>query len=106
MRTHLAPLLACIATFACTTAPPELLPPPFGPDASAPKPARLFWPTGIAIHPSGKFLFVANGNFDHAFAGGAIYSLDVSTLLAQRGTVAFSPSFLRQGTAGAAIVGN
>jgi hypothetical protein len=104
MRLRLAILVASIAIGACSTTPPELLPPPFGPDISAPKPARLFWPTGIAIHPNGQHLLVANANFDHAFAGGAIYSLDVPALLAQRGVVPFSPSFLRTG--GAAMVGN
>jgi hypothetical protein len=106
MRVRLAILLASIALGACSTTPPELLPPPFGPDTSSPQPARLFWPTGLAIHPSGQYLLVANANFDHAFAGGAIYSLDVPALLAQRGTVPFSPAFLRQGNAGAAMVGN
>ena len=104
MRARLAILVASIAIGACSTTPPELLPPPFGPDTSAPNPARLFWPTGIAIHPNGQHLLVANANFDHAFAGGTIYSLDVPALLAQRGTVPFSPSFLR--TEGAAMVGN
>ena len=108
MRVCLAILVASIAIGACSTSPPELLPPPFGPDTSSPQPARLFWPTGIAIavHPQGQYLLVANANFDHAFAGGAIYSLDVDALLAQRGTVPFSPSFLRQRNAGAAMVGN
>src|SRR5438067_3569576 len=108
MRVCLAILVASIAIGACSTSPPELLPPPFGPDTSSPQPARLFWPTGsaIAIHPQGQYLLVANANFDHAFAGGAIYSLDVDALLVQRGTVPYSPSFLRQRNAGAAMVGN
>ncbi|TMB26449.1 MAG: hypothetical protein E6J61_21945 [Deltaproteobacteria bacterium] len=104
MRLRLAILVASIAIGACTTTPPELLPPPFGPDTSSPQPARLFWPTGIAIDPGGKHLLVANANFDHAFAGGAIYSLDVNALLTQRGTVPFSAAFVRKG--GAAMVGN
>jgi len=106
MRAPVAILASTLALGACTTSPPELLPPPFGPDVSSPQPARLFWPTGIAMHPSGQHLLVANANFDHAFAGGAIYSLDVAALLAQRGTVPFSPAFLRQGKEGAAMVGN
>jgi len=106
MRLPVAILVSSIALGACTTTPPELLPPPFGPDASSPQPPRLFWPTGMAMHPSGQHLLVANANFDHAFAGGAIYSLDVNALLAQRGTVPFSPAFLRQGNAGAAMVGS
>src|SRR5256885_679521 len=106
MRLRLAILVSSIALGACTTTPPELLPPPFGPDTSSPQRARLFWPTGLAMHPRGHHLLVANANFDHAFAGGAIYSLDVDALLAQRGTVPFSPTFLRQGNEGAAMVGN
>jgi hypothetical protein len=102
MRTRPFLVLAFVAAVACTTTPPELLPPPFGPDTSSPEPARLYWPTGIAMHPSGKFLLVANGNFDHAFAGGTIFSLDVPSLLAQRGVVPFSPTFVRS----AAMVGS
>ncbi|MFL5426172.1 MAG: hypothetical protein ACJ783_14145 [Myxococcales bacterium] len=95
MRTRPLLLLACIAAIGCTTSPPELLPPPFGPDTSQPSPARLYWPTGLAMDPNGQFLLVANGNFDHAFAGGTIFSLDVPSLLAQRGVVPFSPEFVR-----------
>jgi hypothetical protein len=105
MRTRLA-LAACLATVACTTTPPVLLPPPYGPDVEQPQPVRLFWPTGIAIHPTGKYLFVANANFDHTYAGGTIVSLDVPSLLAQRNTVPFSPSFVRQGNGGVVITGS
>src|SRR3954468_10896567 len=99
MRNVLA-LLIPIALGACSTSPPVLLPPPFGPDTSAPQPARLYWPTGIAMHPSGKFLLVANANFDRLYAAGTIYSLSVSKLLDQHGTVPFSPDFLNGDNAG------
>jgi hypothetical protein len=49
----------------------------------------------MAMHPSGQFLLVANANFDHAFAGGTVFSIDVPSLLAQRGVVPFSPTFVR-----------
>lgn len=60
MRRFLPLLLTALA---CGT-PPELLPPPFGPVGV--QPARLFFPTGMAVTPEGN-LIVANGNFDHAF---------------------------------------
>ncbi|MFL5421044.1 MAG: hypothetical protein ACJ79Y_09795 [Myxococcales bacterium] len=113
MRTRPLLLLACIAAIRCTTTPPELLPPPFGPDTSQPSPARLYWPTGLAMDPNGQFLLVANGNFDHAFAGGTIFALKVAKdpknpksdeLLGQHGTVAFDPSFVFPG--GAVMVGS
>jgi hypothetical protein len=57
---------------ACNTAPPQLLPPPFGPNG--PQPARLFFPTGLAKAPDGTLL-VANGNFNHAFDAGTVVSI-------------------------------
>jgi hypothetical protein len=104
--------LACIAlcVVACSTEPPTLLPPPFGPDAANPQKARLFWPTGIAVDGSGKWLLVANGNFDHAYDFGAVYVLPVAVLanLDERthGNVPFDfdPSWIPAG--GAAVVGN
>jgi hypothetical protein len=57
---------------ACNTAPPEVLPPPFGPDGA--QPARLFFPTGLANTPDGTLL-VANGNFNHAFDSGTLVSI-------------------------------
>ena len=63
------------AVLAACSAPPELLPPPFGPDVNAPRPARLFYPTGIAAAPSGQLL-VVNGNFNHEFDSGTIVALD------------------------------
>jgi hypothetical protein len=57
---------------ACNSAPPELLPPPFGPNGA--QPARLFFPTGLAKMPDGTLL-VANGNFNHAFDSGTVVSI-------------------------------
>ena len=54
---------------ACNTMPPEVLPPPFGPNG--PQNPRLFFPTGLASAPDGTLL-VANGNFNHAFDSGTI----------------------------------
>ena len=56
----------------CSSAPPELLPPPFGPDG--PGPARLFFPSSIASTPDGVLL-VANGNFNHAFDSGTVVGI-------------------------------
>src|SRR3954465_11030568 len=95
MRTRPLLLLACIAAIGCTTSPPELLPPPFGPDTRKPFAARKSVDPGLAMDPNGQFLLVGNANFDHAFAGGTIFSLDVTKLLAQRGVVPFSPELVR-----------
>jgi hypothetical protein len=59
---------------ACNAAPTAILPPPFGPDSSSPQPARLFFPTGMAVTTAGNLL-VANGNFDHAYDAGTIVSI-------------------------------
>lgn len=71
--------LACAALLSCNTAVPDLRPPPFGPDTSNPQPSRFFFPTGLATAPSGHLL-VVNGNFDHAFDGGTLLSLDPAWL--------------------------
>ena len=70
-----AALALGVAALAACSAPPELLPPPFGPDVSDPRPARLFFPTGIAAAPSGHLL-VVNGNFNHEFDSGTLIALD------------------------------
>lgn len=46
----------------------------------SPDPTLIHYPTGIAVHPSGKFLYVANSNFDLAYTGGTImvFSTDES----------------------------
>ena len=67
---------------ACNSQPPELLPPPFGPDH--PQDTRLFFPTGLAETDAG--LLVANGNFNRAFESGTVVLLPrdyVDNLLAQ-----------------------
>lgn len=38
----------------------------------SPDPTLIHYPTGIAVHPSGKYLYVANSNFDLAFTGGTV----------------------------------
>jgi hypothetical protein len=70
MRIALA--LSLCAVLGCNTDTPQRLPPPFGP--GAPGPARLFFPTGLAV--AGNNLLVANGNFDHAFDAGTVLSID------------------------------
>lgn len=68
--------LALVALLAACPTPPEVLPPPFGPDASNPDPnPRLFFPTGLQAAPSGHLL-VVNGNFDRGFDAGLLVSLD------------------------------
>ena len=56
----------------CSTAPPELLPPPFGSNGETS--TRLFFPTGLAKTNDGGLL-IANGNFNHAFDAGTLVSL-------------------------------
>src|ERR1700716_4116431 len=63
----------------CANSIPDLRPPPFGPDPARPQAARFFFPTGMAATPAGNLL-VVNGNFDHAFEGGTILSLDPAYL--------------------------
>jgi len=62
---------------ACNTKPPEVLPPPFGPDG--PQDPRLFFPTGLATAPDGTLL-VANGNFNHAYDSGTVLTFSHSFL--------------------------
>jgi hypothetical protein len=82
MKTPL--LLALLLSAACGT-PPEFLPPPFGPQG--PSSTRLFFPTGMALLPTGTVpqpkdgsLLVANGNFNRAYDGGTIVSIRRSYL--------------------------
>jgi len=74
-------ILFALFLAACNAAPTAILPPPFGPDSSAPGPARLFFPTGMAVTAAGNLL-VANGNFDHAYDAGTIVSISGSYLQA------------------------
>ena len=71
-------IVAAALLIGCNTGPPELLPPPFGPDG--PKPPRLFFPTGLAQAPSGALL-VANGNFNRAFEAGTVVAIDRAYLV-------------------------
>src|SRR3989441_13173365 len=66
-------IVAAALLLGCNTNPPELLPPPFGPNG--PQPTRLFFPTGLA-QPDGGGLLVANGNFNRAFEAGTGVSID------------------------------
>ncbi len=38
----------------------------------APDPNNIHYPVGVAVHPSGKFLYVTNSNFDLAYTGGTV----------------------------------
>jgi hypothetical protein len=71
--------LALAGALSCGNSVPDLKPPPFGPDPARPQAARFFFPTGLAAAPSGHLL-VVNGNFDHAFEGGTILSIDPAYL--------------------------
>ncbi|HTO96350.1 MAG TPA: hypothetical protein VMK66_04820 [Myxococcales bacterium] len=64
-------LIAALAA-ACNTQPPQVLPPPFGPDG--PSPTRLFFPTGLGQTNEGGLL-VANGNFNHAYDSGTMVGI-------------------------------
>jgi len=97
--------LLCACSF---PAPPTLLPPPFGPDPARPEPARFFFPTGIAIDPTSRWIVVTNSNADRLYEAGAMYSLRAADLLqyfppgAPRSTKDFPASAL----AGAVLTGN
>jgi len=66
-------IVAAALLLGCNTNPPELLPPPFGPNGR--QPTRLFFPTGLA-QADGGVLLVANGNFNRAFEAGTVVSID------------------------------
>ena len=65
-------IVAAAMLLGCNTNPPELLPPPFGPNG--PQPTRLFFPTGLA-KAGGGVLLVTNGNFNHAFEAGTVVGI-------------------------------
>ncbi len=49
-----------------------------GANEGVPPPAdRFFYPTGLVVSPDGRFLFVANSNFDIAFNGGSLVTVDL-----------------------------
>lgn len=64
--------LVLLLAVACNTAPPELLPPPFGPIEK--HPTQFFFPVAMAPLSDGSLL-VANGNFNHAYDAGTIVSV-------------------------------
>lgn len=39
---------------------------------------RIFYPTGMGVSPGGEFLFVASSNFDIAYNGGTIATIDLA----------------------------
>src|SRR5207253_8109148 len=71
---HRSAALASALLCACSSAPPTLLPPPFGPDPANPEAARFFFPTGVAIDPSATWIVVTNANADRQYDGGTMYS--------------------------------
>src|SRR5438132_5010744 len=91
--------LLCACSF---PPPPTFLPPPFGPDPARPQAARFFYPTGIAIDPSGAWMVVSNSNADRLYDAGAIYSLRAADLLTNFQPGAFPTAAL----AGAVMTGN
>ena len=76
--TALCASLLCACSF---PSPPTLLPPPFGPTPEKPEPARFFFPTGMAIDPTGTWVVVTNSNADRLYDLGATYSFRASDFL-------------------------
>ena len=44
----------------------------------SPNPVQIHYPVGLAVHPTGKFLYVANSNFDLAYTGGTVMVFDTT----------------------------
>lgn len=44
----------------------------------SPDPTLIHYPIGLAVHPSGRYLYVANSNFDLAFTGGTLMVFDTA----------------------------
>lgn len=97
---------------ACSSAPPTLLPPPFGPDPANPEAARFFFPTGVAIDPTSTWVVVTNANADRLYDGGAMYSFRAADFLnyfppnAPGGTLPFPGPRATNSLVGNVIVGN
>jgi hypothetical protein len=90
-------IVAAALLLGCNTLPPELLPPPFGPDG--PKPPRLFFPTGLAAASNG--LLIANGNFNRAFEAGTVVQISrsyIDSLLAGTTDCDVDPATLNPAT--------
>lgn len=56
----------CLVLLACTAVSPGI----------SPDPSQIHYPVGIAVHPTGRFLYVANSNFDLAYTGGSVMVFD------------------------------
>jgi len=105
--TRAAALCASLLCACSFPGAPALLPPPFGPDPAHPEPARLFFPTGIAIDPSATWVVVTNSNADRLYDAGAMYSLRAADLLQYfQGAPAGAVPFPAAAVAGTAITGN
>ncbi len=106
--TRAAALCASLLCACSFPGAPTLLPPPFGPDPARPEPARFFFPTGIAIDPTSRWIVVTNSNADRLYEAGAMYSLRAADLAQYfppnppRSTDSFPDSAL----AGKVIIGN
>jgi YVTN family beta-propeller protein len=44
----------------------------------SPDPGKIHYPLSLKVHPSGKYLYVLNTNFDLAFSGGSVMVLDTT----------------------------
>lgn len=44
----------------------------------SPDPTKIHYPIGLAVHPSGRFLYIANSNFDLAYTGGTLMVFDTA----------------------------
>lgn len=66
-RAALPSLLAALAGAACS----------FGESGVAPPGDRLFFPSGMAVDPSGRWLYVANGNADLLYNAGTVAAIDL-----------------------------
>lgn len=49
-------------------------------DGPAPDDARIYFPTGVAVSPTGNTLFVANSDFDLRFAAGTVQAFDLTRI--------------------------
>ncbi len=71
IRRSLAPLgLAFVAMLGCYKSG----------EGADPDESHPYFPTGIALSPSGKWLFLANSNFDLAFNAGTLQAYDVGKI--------------------------
>src|SRR5688572_25150881 len=56
----------------------------FGESGVAPPLDRLFLPTGLAVDPSGRWLYVVNSNFDLRYNAGTVVAVDLDAATADR----------------------